>query len=137
MTGKAGRPYADTQLVKFLEKRVLELRSRKTQLKIAEEAGFLGAPNSLAMIKRGSMKLPLDRVPALAAALDCDPKYLFALALEQNFGSAADRVIEEIFGTVVTANEIVWLREIREASGFTNPSLTTRARSAIRGIFGR
>lgn len=42
----------------------------------------------------------------------------------------------EIFGTAVTKNEVVWLEEIRGASGNSDPSLTSRSRSAIRGIFG-
>ena len=31
----------------------------------------------MAMIKSGAAKLPLDRVPALARALECDPAVLF------------------------------------------------------------
>lgn len=58
-----GRPYEDTQLAKYLEKRILQLRSRKTQLEIARESGFI-QPNMLSMFKNGSSKLPLDRVPA-------------------------------------------------------------------------
>ncbi|TIW86041.1 MAG: XRE family transcriptional regulator, partial [Mesorhizobium sp.] len=30
-----------------------------------------------------------------------------------------------------------WLEEIRRASDHTNPSLTSKGRSAIRGIFGK
>lgn len=132
----AKRPHADTRLAKFIEKRVLELRPRKTQAQIAEEAGFIN-PNMIAMLKNGSTKLPLDRVPSLAAALDCDPRLLFNLALDQIGGSTTARAIAEIFGTIVTRNEVAWIEAIREASGNTDPSLTTRSRSAIRGIFGK
>jgi hypothetical protein len=45
--------------------------------------------------------------------------------------------VEEIFGTIVSRNEVVWLEELRDASGDTDPALTSRARSAIRGIFGK
>ena len=61
-----GKPHADTKLVKFLE-----LRPKKTQRKIAAETGFASV-NMLAMIKAGNSRLPLDRVPALAKALDVD-----------------------------------------------------------------
>lgn len=129
------KPYSDTRLAKFVEKRVLELRPRKSQIVIATEAGFVN-PNMLAMIKNGASKLALDRVPGLAAALECDPRHLFRMAIEQTWGSTAARTIDEIFNTVVTRNEVAWLEEIRDASGQTDPALTLRLRSALRGVFG-
>ena len=130
------RPYAETRLAKFIETRVLELRPRKSQIEIATEAGFIN-PNMLAMIKNGSTKLPLDRVPSVAKALECDPKLLFKLALEQPGGVTTAAAIEMIFGTIVTRNEVAWLEEIREASGHSDPNLTTRSRSALRAVFGK
>ena len=44
---------------------------------------------------------------------------------------------EEIFGTIVSRNEVGWLEEVRDASGNTDPALTSRARSAVRAIFGK
>ena len=66
---RAGQPYADTRLAAFLEKRILELKSKKSQQQIATEAGFV-QPNMLSMFKNRSNKLPLDRVAGLAKALD-------------------------------------------------------------------
>lgn len=132
----ARKPYADSRLAKYLQKRVLELRPRKTQAEIAAEAGFIN-PNMIAMLKSGATRLPLDRVPSLAAALACDPRRLFALALDQMGGATTARAIEEIFGTIVSRNELAWLSEIRDAAGHSDPSLTARGRSAIRGIFGK
>ena len=136
MNNRQGKPYAGTRLAKYLEKRILELRPEKTQIAIASEAGFVN-PNMLAMIKAGTAKLPLDRVSALAAALDCDPVLLFRLALEQLGGDTTELAVRQIFGTLVTENEVAWLEEIRRASDHTNPSLTSKARSAIRGTFGK
>ena len=68
----AKKPYADTRLAKYIEKRVLELRPKKSQAAIAEAAGFVN-PNMIAMLKSGASKLALDRVPSLAEALECDP----------------------------------------------------------------
>lgn len=136
MKKRAGRPYADTRLAAFLEKRILELKPRKTQLEIATEAGFV-QPNMLSMFKNGSNKLPLDRVPGLAKALECDPALLFKLALEQLGGDTTGTAIEQIFGTIVTRNEVAWLEEIRKASDHSDPSITMKARAAIRGIFGK
>jgi hypothetical protein len=89
------------------------------------------------MIKSGTSKLPLDRVPALARALGCDPKRLFIMAVEQLGGDTTDLAIRQIFGTLVTENEVSWLEEIRNASDHSDPSLTSRARAALRAIFGR
>ena len=132
----ARKPYEDTRLPSFLEKRVLELRPTKSQAEIASEAGFAN-PNMVAMIKSGATRLPLDRVPALAVALKVDPARLLQLALEQWGGSAAARAFDAIFDTVVSSNEVGWLEEIRDASGNSDPVITTRARSAIRAIFGK
>lgn len=131
-----GRPYADTRLVTYLEKRILELRPRRSQIAIASQAGF-PQPNMLANIKSGTSKLPLDRVLGLAEALECDPAFLFRLALQQLGGDTTTIAIERIFRTIVTENEAEWLNEIREASGDSDPHMTSKGRAAIRTIFGR
>ncbi|WP_404926170.1 XRE family transcriptional regulator [Mesorhizobium sp. ORM16] len=136
MSSHQGKPYAGTRLAKYLEKRILELRPKKTQIAIAGEAGFVN-PNMLAMIKAGTAKLPLDRVSSLATALECDPVMLFQLAIEQLGGATTELAVRQIFGTLVTENEVAWLEEVRRASDHTNPSLTSKARSTIRGIFGK
>ena len=130
------KPHAETGLAKFIERRVLELKSKKSQLQIASEAGFPN-PNMVTMIKTGATKLALDRVPSMARALECDPAFLLRLALEQAQGDTAAQVLVEIFGTPVTANELGWLQEIREASGNTDPRMTNRSLAAIRAIFGK
>lgn len=130
------KPYENTPLTVFLHRRILDFRGKKCQAEIAVQAGFIN-PNMLSMIKSGGTRLPLDRVPALAAALDTDAARLLQLALEQWAGSAAARSFAEIFSTVVTRNERAWLDEIRAASGNSDPAITTRVRSAIRAIFGK
>jgi len=136
MSNKPRKPHADTALAAFLQKRIAELKSRKSQADIASQAGFVNV-NVLSMIKSGATKLPLDRVPALAEALECDARRLFALALQQVEPSTALTAIESIFKTIVTANESAWLEELRRASDNSDPVMTTRARSAIRAIFGK
>lgn len=136
MKNAAAKPYADTRLVRFLEKRILELRPRKTQSRIALEAGFAQV-NMLANIKGGASKLPLDRVLGLAKALETDPAAVFAMALEQLGGDTTEAAVRKIFKTVITDNELDWLNELREASAHSDPGLTARARAALRGIFGK
>ncbi|MBS0123115.1 helix-turn-helix domain-containing protein [Thetidibacter halocola] len=129
-------PHANTRLAKFVEHRILGPSGVKTQKEIAREAGFTNA-NVLSMIKSGDTKLAIDRVPALAKALDCDPKVLCLMALEQTGLETTLAAVREIFGTIVTANEVAWIEELRDASDHADPRLTQRARAAIRGIFGK
>ncbi len=129
-------PYAGTELSAFITHRIAELRPKKSQIEIATEAGFVN-PNMVSMIKAGTSKLALDRVADLAKALETDPARLFRMALLQSGHETTRPVVEEIFGTVVSRNEVAWLEAIRDASGNTDPTLTVRARAAIRGIFGK
>ena len=130
------KPHQETDLAKYVATRVLVLKPRKSQIEIAAAAGFVH-PNMVSMIKSGASKLPLDRVPSMAVALECDPAYLMRLALEQSIGKTATAAVLEAFGTPVTQNELGWLEEIRDASDNTDPRLTRRARTAIQGIFGK
>nr|WP_232367829.1 helix-turn-helix transcriptional regulator [Tritonibacter horizontis] len=120
----------------YIDRRVLELKPRKSQAEIAADAGFTN-PNVVSMIKSGASKLPLDRVPSMAKALECDPAYLLRLAMEQTVGDTAAQAILDILGTPVSENETGWLVAIRDASGNTDPRLTSRGQAAIKGIFGK
>ena len=131
-----GSPYEGSAFSRFLVKRVLELRTVKSQRDIAMEAGFVN-PNMMSLLKSGRTKMPLDRVPALAKALDCDARRLFLFALQQSGNETTLSAVEKIFGTVVTRNELDWIEEIRDASGNGDPRLTARSRAALRGIFGK
>lgn len=132
----AGKPFAGSRLATYVAKRVLELRPTKSQAEIAAETGYVNA-NVVAMIKSGATRLPIDRVPALAKALDCDPAYLLLLALEQTVGSTEAAAITSILSNAVTNNEMAWVRALREASDMSDPPLTRRARAAIFGVFGK
>lgn len=128
--------YEDSPAAAFVRRQTELLSHRKTQKVIAHEAGFVNS-NLISMIKNGTTKIPLDRVPALARALEADPAYLMRLSLEQAIGQTASVAVLEVFGTATTLNERGWLEEIRDASGQTDPKLTARSRSALRAIFGK
>lgn len=130
------KPHADTPMAKYVERRILELKPKKTQVEIAAAAGYTN-PNMITMIKQGSSKVALDRVPALARALECDPALLMRLALEQAIGRTAAEAVVEIFGDPVTMNERGWIEALRAASNHTDPRLTSRSQAAIQAIFGR
>lgn len=129
-------PFETTPAAVFLRRQTELLAHRKTQKQIAHEAGFANG-NLISMFKSGASKIPLDRVPALARSLETDPAFLMRLALEQAVGKTASVAVLEVFGTPTTLNERAWLEEIRDASGNSDPKLTTRSRSALRSIFGR
>lgn len=130
------KPFEGSPLAKFVETRVLELQDRKSQAEIAAEAGYT-TPNNIAMLKSGATKLALNRVPLLAKALDCDAAFLFRLALQQPGREMTARVVGEIFGAVLTRNEVAWIEEIREVSGNSDPHPTARGRAALGRIFGK
>ncbi len=81
----------------------------------------------MSFLKTGRNKLPLDRVPSLAKALEVDPAYLMRLALDQAVGATAAKAITDIFGTPATENERGWLNELRDASdNATHPTIVIR-----------
>lgn len=129
-------PYADSAAARLIVDRVRDLKHSKTQGEIAVEAGFQNS-NFLTMLKSGKNKIPLDRVPDLARALEVDPALLMRLSLEQSIGPAAAAAVVSVFGTPVTQNELHWLNEIRDASDHKDPHMTAKGRAAIRGYFGK
>ena len=135
MANKLG-PHAASSLAVYIDRRILELRYKKTQREIATAAGFTN-PNMLTMLKQGHSKLPIDRVATLVAALEVDSKYMLRLALAQHGNETMLRVYDEVLGTVVSQHEVGWLTLLREASDNSDPAVTTRARSTILSIFGK
>ena len=61
---------------------------------------------------------------------------MFTLALDQAGFETTEAAVGDIFGIVVTNNEVDWLNEIRDASGHSDPRLTNRLRTSFRAIFG-
>jgi hypothetical protein len=55
------------------------------------------------------------------------------LSLEITMATA----IYEAIGQPVANNEMAWIVDIRDASGDTDPRLTSREGAAIRGMFGK
>lgn len=127
-------PYASTRLTQFIDQRIGELH-HKTQAEIAKEAGFRNA-NFITMLKTGSSKLALDRVPSLAKALDVDPAFLLRLAIEQSYGPEMLKLISTLLGAGVTDNERAWIAIIRDASSKRDPAPCVRSEAAVRVTVG-
>ena len=79
---KPGMPFANSAIAKYLDRHIDTLKGVKTQREIAAEIGY-EKPNMISMFKRGEVRVPLDKIPLLAKAIDADPAHLFRLALEQ------------------------------------------------------
>lgn len=103
--------YHHIKLSHFLSERIKA--SGKTQRQIAEE---IGVPNSnvIAMLGSGTMKLPLQRVNALAKCLSIDPATLLKLTLRA-YDPDILHTIENITGhLILDQQERELITKIRE-----------------------
>ncbi|UVK43620.1 helix-turn-helix transcriptional regulator [Mesorhizobium sp. AR07] len=124
-----------SEIAKFLDKRIYELRHRKSQRDIAREIGFAN-DNVITMLKSGRTKVPLCRVVSIARALETDARQLFILALMQD-GNEMDRAaFEEIVGESVSANEKEIIVALRKVSNGTDPKMSVVFRKILRALFG-
>ena len=98
--------------------------SGKTQIQIAEKTGF-PTPNSLSMMVTGRMKIPLNRIPALAKAMGTDPRELLSHCLEAYQPDIYALIAHLHPSMLVTGKELKIIRTMRKASahGAALPSL--------------
>lgn len=115
-------PFAATTMTKFLSRRLDELKGEKTYAQVARELDYPHS-NIISMFKSGETKVPLEKIPALAKALDVDVAHLLRLGLEQHWPGKMG-VITEIFGRIVTDNELALIMEIRERTKNADPKIT-------------
>lgn len=129
---KPGMPFSNSAIAAYLDKQIDALRGRKTQREIASETGYT-RPNIISMFKRGETKVPLDKIPALAKALEADPAHLFRLGVEQYWPGISDTV-RQIFGSLAAATtneEEIILTKWRAATKNMNPGPSARTSAAI------
>ncbi|MDE2167628.1 MAG: helix-turn-helix transcriptional regulator [Alphaproteobacteria bacterium] len=69
-------------MVKFLAKRIDQLKPDLTQREIAHRLGYR-CVDFVSMFKTGAARVPLEKLPALADILEVDPAYLVRFGLEQ------------------------------------------------------
>ena len=74
----------------------------KSQKQIAEEVGFPKA-NVLTMLKHGTTRIPIHRVPALARSLGVDPARFMRLVLEE-YQPAILEAIEGSLGPIQSSD---------------------------------
>ena len=72
---------------------------------------------ALSLIQQGTMKLPLNKVPAFAAALELDPADLLRAAIRES-DPTLGKLIEEVFNPLrLTATEMNLIKHVRELCG--------------------
>lgn len=108
--------YSPATLVDLIE-------ARQTALALTDHdlCAALGFERQIALtlIKAGTMRLPLTKIPALASALELDRVELLKVALSES-DPVLLQVIEEAFGPLrLTSSEVNLVRHLRELSGNT------------------
>ena len=91
----------------MISDRIEKLAPYRNQGELAKAMGFKN-PNMLSMIRRGKAKLPFNKIPIVAKALDLDAALLLRTHLREEWPEF-ESVVFEIFGGVLTKNERVWL----------------------------
>jgi transcriptional regulator with XRE-family HTH domain len=132
-TGRGSAHNPDLPLFKFISDQIDKQKLLGiTQRDIAHMVGY-DQPSMVNMWKAGTVKVPLDKIPQLAVALDCDPAYLFRLALPQ-FWPGAEKAIADIFGDIYTKNERALVRKVRAMTGGEVPAITAAQERKIKAV---
>lgn len=120
-----------TSVAEFIADRLAE--SDKTQRQIAEECGF-ETPNIITMFKKGTTKVPLNRIGALAKAIGSDPAHLLRLVMNEYIPDTWVEIENIMQSTVLTANELELVRAYRRATGDSDAVPVVINRDAVIAI---
>ncbi len=104
-----------------------------TQREIAERAGFK-KPNILTMLKQGSTKVPIERIPALAAACGMPALPLLETAMTE-YAPAAWQTIRKVTGAPLGEDERVLLRAYRAGLAGRPAAVASHYEESLRRLF--
>lgn len=107
----------------------------KSLREIALEMGYRH-PNILSMFKAGVTRVPLAKVPDLAAALHQDEGELVRLWID-SYAPETRSILERAFGARVTEAELTWLKNLRQMLGGPVPAFDDDAINALAGYTAR
>jgi transcriptional regulator with XRE-family HTH domain len=128
-----GYRFAETKTAQYISKQIDALSSVRSQREIADLVGW-PQPNILSMIKRGEVKPPLEKVPALAKALSVDPALLMKFVLQDHHSELFEALVDTL-GLLATKEEIELLQFVRSVTNDTVPSLTELHKAALTQVF--
>lgn len=103
-----------------------------TQREIADRIGYQHA-NVISMLKTGEMRVPLERIPALARTLGMDERELLLSAIEE-YHAGVYEVLVETLGLPMSDAELGILTMFRMASMRGNIELTEPFTQALEGL---
>lgn len=113
MTNGNGRTrHEGSEIARFIAHRIERLSPRKSQKDIAAEMGY-DKPNIVSMMKSGDTRVPLEKIPALARALEADLRHVYRIAMAQ-YWPEENAALSEIMGNVVSDAESKVLDVVRE-----------------------
>lgn len=107
--------------------------STATQREIAKQAGF-PMPNTISMMKSGQMKVPIERIPALAKAMGVDPSDFLVSALME-YHPEVWEVLKQTLGIHINSAEkdIIILYRLANSKG--NIQLNEEAADLLLSLF--
>lgn len=127
----ADKTTVSTTIADFIVDRLAE--SDRTQREIAAECGF-ESPNIITMLKNGSTKVPLNRIGALAQALNADPAHMLRLAMLEYMPDTWENIETTLRSTLLTSNELKLIWEYRSATGDADPKAIVIKRDSVIGV---
>lgn len=83
------------------------------------------------MFKQGATKIPLNRIGALAKAIDVDPAHLLRLAMKEYMPDTWEAIEDIMQSTVLTANELKLVHAYREVTGDNDAEAIVINRDAV------
>ncbi len=105
-------------------------QSEKTQRQIADEIGY-DKPNIITMFKQGTTRVPAEKVPALALALDYDPAMLLRAWMEE-YSPDLLTVIDANLGMSMSRTERSWVANLRKLYNGAVPPWDEMTEQALR-----
>lgn len=101
-----------------------------SQKDIAAAVGY-EKPNIITMMKQGHVKVPLNRVGALAKALHVDPVHLLRLTMSEYMPSTWDAISEVIGDQLVSASDRALLEVVHKEAGEVDIPMTDARRREL------
>lgn len=120
-----------TTVAEFIADRLAAID--KTQRQVSEECGF-DNPNIITMFKTGQTKLPVNRIAALAKALEVNPVHLLRLVMLEYIPDLWESIENIMQSTVLSANELELVRAFRDVTGDNDAQAIVIDRSAVIAI---
>ena len=108
-------------------------RSPKTAEEIAQEIGYSNA-NTVKLMVAGITKVPIDRIPRLAEALNVEPTQMMRAALE-DYAPQMLKALEETFDFMASPNEREIIKVFRLLTSRSDPRMTPALRETIKAHF--